>query len=473
MEILVTQLTIFPLFQNVPEEEIHWLIGASEQIELQPGVEFYREGVMPEYFYVVLEGELQVTRHIGDRLVVLGTTPPGIMGGEVSMIQQIPSLVTSRALTETKLIIWDTESFRLMFANAPIFAAHVVRTTGERIANTNSLNAQQEKMAALGKLSAGLAHELNNPASAAQRGALNLQTLLHDLQIRTIKLADLGMSASQVQALVSLQKDVIIKVKENPILSPLEQADREDDIADYLDEIGVDNSWEITPVYVSAGLKRSDVEWYVSLLPEHGVNEILNWACVGLSAATLLDEIENSTDRIADLVKAVKSYTYMDRASLQDVDINQSLVTTLKVMHYKLKDLEVVRQLDPNLPTMVGRGGELNQVFTNIVDNAIDAMEGSGRLHVVTRNEHDFIMVEIADTGYGIPDAIKPHIFEPFFTTKDVGKGSGMGLELTYRIVREHQGTIEVQSEPGYTRFIIRLPINNKTQTEEDNNNDG
>ncbi|MEM9950283.1 MAG: ATP-binding protein [Chloroflexota bacterium] len=457
---LENRLATFPLFQDLPDDEIRWLIESSEQTDLEPDTEFYREDVMPDYFYVVLEGELQITRYIGGRQVVLGTTPSGVMGGEVAMMQQIPSQVTARALMNTTLMVWDEEAFRLMFAHAPTFSSRVVKTTGERIANTTSLSAQQEKMAALGKLSAGLAHELNNPASAAQRASFSLQTLLHDLQIRTIKLAELGMNATQVQTLISMQKDVIRKVKECPILSPMEQADREDDIMDYLDGIGVENSWEIAPVYVTAGLKRKDVELYVSLLPEKGVNEILNWACVGLSAATLLDEIENSTERIADLVKAVKSYTYMDRAPMQEVDINQNLVTTLKVMHYKVKSLKVVRELDPNLATIVGRGGELNQVFTNMIDNAVDAMDDDGELRITTRNEYDFVMIEIADNGTGIPDAVKPHIFEPFFTTKDVGKGSGMGLELSYRIVREHGGTIEVQSEAGHTRFIIRLPIN-------------
>ena len=454
-----TTLADFPLFQDLPEAEVTWLIENSTEVSLAVGDAYFEEGVPPAGYYVVLEGELQVTRSINGQHVVLGTTPAGIMGGEIAILQQQPSAVTARAISPVRLMVLDVAHFRLTFANAPTFASRVLATAGERLVGTSNISAQQEKMAALGKLSAGLAHELNNPASAARRATHSLDEQLPGLQVRTLKLSEIGMTGEQITTLIAMQKNVIARVPDAPILSPLEQADREEEIADYLDELGVEDGWDIAPVFVAAGITADNMREFVSNLPQHAVGDILHWACNGLNVAMLLDEIENSTERISELVKAVKSYTYMDRAPTQNVDINENLVNTLKVMHYRVKDMQVVRQLDPNLPQITGRGGELNQVFTNIIDNAVDATEGQGQLTITTRDEQGFVMVEITDNGSGIPEDVLPRIFEPFYTTKGVGEGTGMGLELSYRIISEHNGTIEVQSQPGQTRFIIRLPI--------------
>jgi signal transduction histidine kinase len=462
----VSKLYDIPLFQGLPEGEVQWLIGASVEEFLETGDAFYQEGEYNPRFYIVLDGELQVTRTFANRRVVLGTTPRGIMGGEMSIMQGIPSQVTSRAIMPTHLMVLELDAFRQMFAHAPEFGTRVMKVAGERMAGTATISVQQEKMAALGKLSAGLAHELNNPASAVRRAASSLQETVHNLQLRTLQLVKLGMTNEQLYSLITMQKEVIRKVPECPIMSPLDLADREDAIGDYLDELEVENSWEIAPVLANAALRLKDVQNFVSNLPPHAVSDILNWACVGLTAATLLDEMTSGSERISELVGAVKSYTYMDRAPTQEVDINHSLQTTLKVMHYKLRGIEIIRQFADDLPLITGRGSELNQVFTNIIDNAADALEGNGQLTVTTRDEAPFIMIEITDNGPGIPPDVMPHIFEPFFTTKDVGKGTGMGLELSYRIIQEHGGTIETHSEPGQTRFIVRLPIQNSIESD-------
>lgn len=454
------ELRNFQIFQGLPEAEVSWLVSVGIEEHLATGEAYFVEDEPPAGFYIVLDGELQITRYIANRQIVLGTTPHGNIGGEISILQGIPSQVTSRAIMPTRLMILDIDTFRQMFTAAPEFSVRVMKIAGERMAGAANISVQQEKMAALGKLSAGLAHELNNPASAVRRASQNLQELLHNLQIRTLMLAEIGMTKNQLRSLIAMQKDVIRNVSDHQELSPLELADREEEIGNFLDELDVENSWEIAPVFAGAALKVEDVRGFVNILPKDGISDILNWACVALTTASLLDEMESSSERISDLVKAVKSYTYMDRAPTQEVDLNQNLITTLKVMHYKLKNIEVVKQLEPDLPVMSGRGGELNQVFTNIIDNAADAMEGAGRLDIITRHESGFLMVEIADSGPGIPQDVMPHIFEPFFTTKDVGQGTGMGLELTYRIVQEHGGSIQVHSEPGHTRFIVRLPIN-------------
>jgi signal transduction histidine kinase len=249
-------------------------------------------------------------------------------------------------------------------------------------------------------------------------------------------------------------------------LPPLEQSDREDELATWLDDQGVTDGWDLAPSFVSAGLTREALASLAEIVPSTAFAAALSWLHQSLESICLLDEIEHSTGRMSDLVGAVKSYTYMDRAVLQEVDIHADLEVTLKVLQHKLKSLTIKRHYDPQLPRIQARGGELNQVWTNLIDNATDAMGGRGAIELVTRSENTFVMVEIADNGPGIPAEVLPRVFEPFYTTKEVGVGTGLGLDISLRIISQHNGTIEVQSQPGHTRFIIRLPINsNQTET--------
>ncbi|MBC8074602.1 MAG: histidine kinase, partial [Chloroflexales bacterium] len=244
-----------------------------------------------------------------------------------------------------------------------------------------------------------------------------------------------------------------------PALAPLAQSDREEALGEWLQDRGVDNGWDLAPALVSAQIAPDDLEQLLEPLPPQAAPPLLAWLNQALGAASLLDQIEQSTQRIAELVKAVKSYTFMDQGGMQEIDLHAGLDSTLAMLNHKLKGVKVVREYDPDLPRILGSGSELNQVWTNLLDNAIDALGGKGSLRLITRGENSFAMVEIADDGPGIPGDVLPRIFEPFFTTKDVGVGSGLGLDIAYRIVRQHNGTIEVQSHPGLTRFIVRLPV--------------
>jgi signal transduction histidine kinase len=448
-----------PLFDGVSGDEMRWLLDHSREERLGNGDYFFREGSPADSFYIVLEGELQVSRTVNGKDMIIGTTPRGIMGGELALLNRTPSHVTVRAIMPSRLMVFDEQVFRELFAACPMVGMRILQTAAERTQGTVTILKQQEKMAALGKLAAGLAHELNNPASAARRAAKTLREAFPALQTQTLQISTLGLTEAQVSTLVDFQRQVIEKAAAAKPLSPLEQSSREDDLAAWLDGQDIPDSWDIAPTLVTTGITLDDLETLAAQFAAHTLGRIVPWLCGMLEASSLLDTVEQSTQRISELVGAVKSYTYMDQAPEQEIDIHAGLENTLTVMRHKLDGIEVVREYDPALPTILARGSELNQVWTNLIDNAVDAMKGQGRITLITRCEADFVMVEVADTGPGIPPDVLPRIFEPFFTTKEIGVGTGLGLDISYRIVQQHDGTMEVHSQPGHTRFIIRLPI--------------
>jgi signal transduction histidine kinase len=445
------------LFDDATDEELAWIVANSEVVELATGDYFVREGETRNQFYVVLEGELQISRMHEGALRVFGTTPRGIIGNEQSLLYARPSLVNSQALMPSRLLLFDLAAFREMFTRCPTVGTRVLRVAAERTQGVAGLLVQQEKMAALGKLSAGLAHELNNPAAAARRATRTLHDLLPTLQHRTLQLCGQGMAEAQFAALLDFVNEISGRPPVN--LSPLDRSDREGDLGDWLELQGLEDGWDLAPALVDAGLTQAELETLVATLPQPAIPAVLGWLNLAFDTAGLLTEIEQSATRISELVGAVKSYTYMDQAPLQEVDLHQGLDNTVTVLQHKLKHLNLLREYDPALPTIMARGGELNQVWTNLIDNAIDAMDGQGTIQLITRHEQEFVMVEIADDGPGIPSEVLPRIFEPFFTTKDVGVGTGLGLDISYRIIQQHNGTVEVHSQPGRTRFIVRLPI--------------
>jgi signal transduction histidine kinase len=316
-------------------------------------------------------------------------------------------------------------------------------------------------MAALGKLSAGLAHELNNPASAAHRAMAGMRTDMLTWQALTLDLGSRFHDRDQIVGLLEVQRDALEGASRAQPLDPLTTSDREDEIADWLEQHDVADGWKLAPTLVHAGL---DVEWLDGLARRFGGTappELLAWLEAGLSVAGMLDEAEQGTARILDLVKAIKAYTYMDQAPLQEIDLHEGLENTLTILGHRLKSgVTVIREYDVNLPRICAYGSQLNQVWTNLLDNAIDAMDGQGIIRIHTARENERVLVEIADNGPGIPPEVRARIFEPFFTTKDVGQGSGLGLDIVYGIVVDkHHGDIRVLSEPGNTRFEIRLPL--------------
>ena len=454
----MSDIQTLPIFVDVTDDEMTWLIANSSEVTVPKGDYFFREGEAARHFYIVIAGELQVTRTLNGEQIVLGTTPRGIIGGELWLLRGTPIEASAQAIVPTRLMVFEFRSFLGIFANCPSVGVHILRVAAERMSNFATLVKQQEKMAALGKLSAGLAHELNNPAAAARRSASTLRGALAAWQSHTFAIAGLGLTADQVNQLLAFLHLLQSRAATLSPLSPLEQSDRELVMEDWLNEQAVNNAWEIAPIYVTAGVTIDELQPLVAMMPT-AKPTLLVWLYEWLTASGLLDEIEQSARRISELVSAIKSYTYMDQGKWQDVDIHHDLDNTLLILKHKLKNIQVERNFCSDLPRIAARGSELNQVWTNLIDNAVDAMNGNGTLALITRYENNFVMVEITDTGPGVPAHVLPHIFEPFFTTKEVGKGTGLGLDITYRIIQQHRGTIEVQSKPGQTRFIVRLPL--------------
>jgi signal transduction histidine kinase len=448
-----------PLFQDATDDELEWLIAHSTEQTLAVGDYFTREDEPTHHFYIVLEGELQVVRTINGQEAVVGTTPRGIMGGEIWLLTGSRAGATAQAIAPTRLMVFDYPNFLQIFSHAPPVGAQILRTAAERMQGLATFVNQQEKLAALGKISAGLAHELNNPASAARRAAGTLREVLPILSQRTLALSSWSLSAEQIQQLTTLAQGLATRTRTTNPLSALEQSDREEAMMTWLEERKCGDVDDLAATFVTAHLELDELKTLAASLPPPALPDVLSWLHQELDAASLLDEIEQGTRRIADLVAAVKGYTYMDQGPLQEVDLHRGLENTLVVLRHKLQQIQVERQFTPDLPTILARGGDLNQVWTNLIDNAIDALGGQGTIKLITRCENNYAMVEVTDNGPGIPPQVLPRIFDPFFTTKGVGIGNGLGLDTVYRIVNQHNGTIEVQSEPGCTRFIVRLPV--------------
>ncbi|HEX6709497.1 MAG TPA: ATP-binding protein [Rubrobacter sp.] len=317
---------------------------------------------------------------------------------------------------------------------------------------------EQEKMAALGKLSAGLAHELNNPAAAARRAAEELRGAILDAQLLALE-HDGRLSSEVREMLVGVLREVA--ADDEVVLDPLSQSDREQELIDWLEKRGFQEAWDLAPILGASGLAAGRLE---GLASEMGDGETLagaiEWLGATLNLTGLADEVGQSAGRISALVLAMKEYTYMDRASYAETDVREGLETTLTILGHKMKDASLEREYEEDLPEIWANAGELNQVWTNLIENAIDAVDKDGNITVRTARENDHVLVEVVDDGPGIPEEVRSHIFDPFFTTKEIGEGTGMGLDIVRRIIAGHGGEITFHSEPGETRFTVRLPVN-------------
>lgn len=346
-----------------------------------------------------------------------------------------------------------------MFLGGFPIAPHILAGLSWGVRNFETVVRQHEKLAALGKLSAGLAHELNNPAAAGSRAASRLREGLDELQQRSLALAEAGISSTECEAIEPLRQAALARADAAVSLDPLAQSDAEDALAAWLNEHGVADGWEYAPSFVNAGL---DAAWFAMAarqLPSI-FTTFVAWLHAELDVHALVLAIETSTRRISDLVHAVKEYSYMDQASIQQVDIHHGIDNTLLMLQGKLRDVTVTRHYDRTLPPITAHGSELSQVWTNLLDNALDAMDGRGQITIRTCRDYDSVVVQIEDNGPGIPPDVQGRVWEPFFTTKTVGQGTGLGLDTVYRIVvQQHGGDVQLQSVPGDTRFAVRLPL--------------
>ncbi|GAB1545376.1 ATP-binding protein [Scytonema sp. NUACC21] len=450
-----------PLFSNLTDEQFRFVEHGTE-LWLNLGERLLTEGDPPGAFYVLLQGEVEFTKMIGNQEVHIITYETGTFFGHEPILLDMPIPVTGRAVRDSHLLKLEESVFWQMLATCSSIARESLRTIAQRLQNLEAVTQQHGKLIALNTLSAGLAHELNNPAAAVRRGARHLEEIFQSLLSLTLKLNCQQMRNAQLTLLFDLLQDTTEQVKKPSQLDPLTQSDREDEIASWLKAHGVADEWKLAPTLVGAGLGTDWLDTVVNCVPTDLLGDVLTWLTTALIGVGLLSELDQGSMRISQLVEAIKKYSYMDQTPLQNVDVHEGLETTLTILSYKLKQgVIVTREYDRSLPRIYAYGSELNQVWTNLIDNAIDAIDGQGQIWIRTSQLDNRILVEIADNGSGIAPEIQSRIFEPFFTTKDVGKGTGLGLDIVRRIVVGRQkGDIRVFSKSGETCFQVRLPIN-------------
>jgi signal transduction histidine kinase len=461
---LAEDLRMVPVFADLPADDLEWLASQMTTAELASGETFIRGGSPADRMIVLLEGDMRLRVESGNTDSVTRIIRAPAVTGMLPYSRMTHFPATTRAVTKVRIASLPIDRFPDMLGRIPVLGPRLVALLSDRIRDFTKLQDQQEKMAALGKISAGLAHELNNPAAAASRAVSSLREAFQTFREAAARLDAHPLSAEQRAAVPALERESAQKAATPAPMDSLERSDCEETIAACLLRHGVARAWELAPALVDAGCKAEWFDRVYAQFPEEAWPDFLARLAASLTIGTLLDQLENSSSRISDLVRAIKEYTYMDQGADQEVDIHQGIESTLLMLRHRIKHGVTVKlDFDRTLPKICARGSELNQVWTNLIDNAVDAMNGKGELRIRTARELDCLLIEIADSGPGIAPEDLTHIFEPFFTTKGVGQGTGLGLETVRRIVQEHSGEITVQSVPGDTRFEIRIPLTHRS----------
>lgn len=461
IESIVRDLRTNSNFADLSQEDLTWLAERMEDVRFAAGDVLGRKGDPISHLNVILEGEIQVEfaeepgapRFIAHQGQITGALPFSRLKNYIG---------TARAALPLHVLRLHMQYFPELIQRIPVLGYRLVAVMSDRIRETTRQETQRDKLMALGKLSAGLAHELNNPAAAAQRAAKNLKEAMDNVRYASLRLLQHPLTNEQRKAVFEFEREVTDRVaeKSDSHLDPVALSDLEAELTECLEEHKVEEPWKIAGPLAEANADLDKMEALRADVGDHVLIDALRRIAAVITIFRLIHEIDNSTKRISELVTAIKRYSYMDQASLQEIDVREDLDNTIKIFgHWLKKGITVTREYDPDLPKVCAYGSELNQVWTNLIDNAIDAMNGQGELRIRTVRGLDAICVEIGDTGPGIPDEIKSRIFDPFFTTKPVGEGTGLGLDTAVRIVQKHHGSIEVKSKPGDTRFIVRVPL--------------
>src|SRR5215469_1513853 len=450
-------LRAVPVFSDLPDDQIHWFLSQSKEIQLNAGETYVRQGDAADAMTVLLEGEFQWRGEFAGETVVF-PLKAGAVTGALPFSRMKNYTLSGRALTAGRVLRFPAALFSQLVQRMPELTSRLVGLMSDRIREATRFEQQRDRLASLGKLSAGLAHELNNPASAAQRASSQLREMLKHVRDARHELGQRDLTAVPKAEIEQLEASLM--KFDGPPPNALAASEREDQIDSLLRSHGQDDLWQLAADLARRNFDPQALEHLFATFEVETARAALVRIAAIVEIAGLLNEIESSTSRISDLVKAIKEYTFMDQSPGQNVDIVKSLETTLTILNHKLKrGVAVHRDYQP-VPLLVNSfGSELNQVWTNIIDNAIDAMSGRGELTVRTYRQDDCVVVEIDDNGPGISREVLPRIFEPFFTTKAVGEGSGLGLDTVQRIVKRHRGNVQVHSKPGDTRFQVWLPV--------------
>ncbi len=450
----------FGIFNGLTDDQLAELLAGSDELRIEPGVELFREGEHADFWWVLVDGAIDLVRRLGREQAMVGRmdVPGRWAGGFRAWDEHGVYLATGRGASSGRVLRVPAGVLRDRVNAWFPLGAHLIQGLYRTARTIESTARQRESLVTLGTLAAGFAHEINNPAAAAARAAADLETECQTLLGSVVRLAGEDITGERLAVLDGLRREIGSRPA---ALDPLALADLEDTLSGWLAERGVGRDWLIAPSLAAAGADLAWCERAAAVLEGPALEAGLEWVASAVSAAALLAELKESSRRISDLVAAIKSYSQMDRASLQLISVTDGLESTVVMLGHKLREtVTVVRDFSPDLPRIEAYAGELNQVWTNLIDNAVDAMDGAGTLRLAARAEDGHVVIEVGDTGRGMPPEVAARAFEAFYTTKDVGQGAGLGLDIAQRIVVErHGGTITIDSRPGETTLRVSLPV--------------